>query len=132
MEIVGDSSVKFICHVTVSVERSNVLDYIRQNSKGQLDDSAQRIKKLEEDYARVSAELAEYKRRYQTATQTERAEINTAIKRNEKEFTALQYTEQGAAFYDKREYKKAVEALNKALEINPRLFQCVGVACRSL
>lgn len=116
--VVGET-IKYVCHIIVSVEKENVLNYIQSNSKAQIDNSTRRIKELEAENARVNAELAELKQRYQNASQSERVEINTAIKRNEKQFTALQYTEQGATFYDKREYNKAIEVLNKALEINP-------------
>ena len=132
--VVGDV-IKFVCHITVEVEKENVLNYINSNSKMQIDESMRRIKELEAENARINEELAALKKRAAGASESERLEINTAIKRNEKEFTALQYTEQGSAFYDKREYNKAVEVLNKAIELNPEYSNAwawLGAVCNDL
>lgn len=116
--VVGET-VKYICHITVSVEKENVLNYINQNSKGDIEDATRRIRELEEENKRIREENERIKKEFKTANETERKRLNEEIKRNERQFTALQYTEQGEAYYAKRNYSKAVETLNKAIEINP-------------
>lgn len=115
---VEGETVKYICHIIVTVEKDNVLNYIH-NGKGQIDEATRRNKELEEENARIKAELKELKERYALASADERTEIKKAVKRNEEKFTALQYTEQDEKYYTKRDYKKAIEALQKALELNP-------------
>ena len=118
--VMGDT-IKFVCHIKVSVEKENVLNYIKANSKTQIDDATRRIKELEEENRRIREENERIKNQFKTADAAERKRLNEEIKLNEKKFTALQYTEQGENYYTKRQYNKAIEALNKAIEIAPKL-----------
>lgn len=117
-EILSDSVIQFHCHITAQVETADVLTQVNQD-KDKLIEATQRNKELEEENARIKAELAELKARYKTANAVERKQIDAEVRRNEEQFTAAQWNDKGYAFNNKKEFHAAIECFNKAIELEP-------------
>lgn len=113
-----DDIIQFCCHITVIVDTENVQAQI-DKGRDKLDEAVQRIKELEEANQRLMAENKSLKERYKVADESERKEISQQFKLNEEKFTALQLTEQVEKCYTQRNYTGAIDALTKAIEIDP-------------
>ena len=118
VEVINQDIIQYHCHIKVLVDTDNVQSQLYQG-RDKLEEATQRIKELEEDKARLNAELAELKAKYKVASVAERKIISKEFKLNEEKFSALQLTEKGEECYNKRDYNGAIEALNKAIEIDP-------------
>ena len=116
-ELLGDSTIRYHCHVKASVDTSNITQQLQQD-RMKFEESVRRNKEMEEQLARVNAELAELKERYKNATEEEQQEINLEVKRNEDAFTATQWNEKGCELYDKKDYHGAIECYQKAIEFD--------------
>ena len=133
-EILSDSVIQFHCHITARVETADVLAQVNQG-KDKLIEATQRNKELEEENARIKAELAELKARYKTANADERKQIDAEVKRNEEQFTAVQWNDKGYALNNKKEFAAAIECFNKAIALEPhyaKAWNNLGYAYESL
>ena len=118
VEVINENIIQYRCHIIVTVDTENVQAQLYKG-RDKIEEATHRVKELEADKARLNSELAELKAKYKVATEIERQEISKDFKRNEEKFSALQLTEQGENFYNNREYPAAIDALNKATEIDP-------------
>ena len=118
-EALGGTTIQYHCHIKARVDTSNITQQLQQD-RWQLEDAARQNKELEEQFARVHAELAELKERYKTATEAEKQEINREVKRNEDEFTAVQWDSKGRELNNKKDYHGAIECLQKSIELAPK------------
>ena len=117
---VSGESIKFVCHIIVSVEKENVLEYIQNNSKSDLDEATRRIKELEAENARIREENERIKREFKTADETERKRLNEEFKRNERDFTVTDLLEKATALIQKRDYDGAEKLILQAIQIDPK------------
>ncbi len=120
MPEVSGESIKFHCHITVTVDTSNVTDQLLQDRQ-KLDELLRQNKEQAAEIDRLNAEIKNLRDKFKNASESERAEINAKVRRNEEQFTAAQWNNKGLEFYNSGEYNKAIECLNKAIELNPAL-----------
>ena len=112
------SILRLHCHMVAKVDTANVMAEMQQ-SRRQLDEAVQHNKQMEEELARINAEIASLKEKYKTATESQKQEINQEVKRNEREFEAEEWNRKGRAFYVKGKYAQAIECYLKAVELAP-------------
>ena len=118
-EVMGGTVIQYHCRMKAVVDTGSITDQLRQD-RATLAESVQRNKELEAENARISAELAELKERYKTASESEKQEINREMKRNEDEFMAVQWNEKGMERYNRKDYQGAIECYRKAIELDPK------------
>ena len=119
-EVLGGTVIQYHCHMKAVVDTGSITDQLRQDRE-EFAKSVRRNEELEADLARVNAELAELKERYKTASESQKQEINREVKRNEDEFTAVQWNEKGHKYNNQGDYRQAIECLRKAIELDPKL-----------
>ena len=118
-EVLGGTVIQYHCRMKAVVDTGSITDQLRQDRQSFVE-AVQRNKELEAENARISAELAELKERYKTASESQKQEINREIKRNEHEFTAVQWNEKGMEGYNRKDYQGAIEYFRKAIELDPK------------
>ena len=118
-EVLGGTVIQYHCRMKAVVDTGSITDQLRQDRESFVE-AVQRNKELEAENARISAELAELKERYKTASESQKQEINREIKRNEDEFTAAQWNEKGMERYNRKDYQGAIEYFRKAIELDPK------------
>jgi len=118
-EVLGGTVIQYHCRMKAVVDTGSITDQLRQDRE-EFAKSVRRNKELEADLARVNAELAELKERYKTASESQKQEINREVKRNEDEFTAVQWNEKGMERYNRKDYQGAIEYFRKAIELDPK------------
>ena len=119
-EVLGGTVIQYHCHMKAVVDTGSITDQLRQDRE-EFAKSVRRNEELEADLARVNAELAELKERYKIASEAQKQEINREVKRNEDEFTAVQWNEKGMERYNRKDYQGAIEYFRKAIELDPKL-----------
>ena len=117
-KVLGDSTIQYHCHLKAHVDTSSITQQLQQDRQ-KFEESVRRNKELEQENARISAELAELKEKFKNATEAEKQEINREVKRNENEFTAMQWNRQGCEKDSKRDYHGAIECFQKAIDLDP-------------
>jgi len=118
-EVLGGTVIQYHCHMKAVVDTGSITEQLRQDREN-FAKSVRRNEELEADLARVNAELAELKERYKTASEAQKQEINREVKRNEDEFTAVQWNEKGVERYNRKDYQGAIEHFRKAIELDPK------------
>lgn len=118
LEPSGDS-IKFVCHITVTVDTDNVLLQLKQD-RGKLDEQSRRIKELEEENARIRAEIERIKNDYKTADETERTRLREEVKKNERDFEVADLLEKATALMHKRDFDGAEKFILQAIQIAPK------------
>jgi len=118
-EVLGGTVIQYHCRMKAVVDTGSITEQLRQDREN-FAKSVRRNEELEADLARVNAELAELKERYKTASESQKQEINREIKRNEDEFTAVQWNEKGMERYNRKDYQGAIEYFRKAIELDPK------------
>ena len=116
-------TIVYHCHITVGIDTSVVDSQIKYTDRKKLSDAAQLRENLEAELARREAEMNALNEKILTAREEERKIILSAAKKNEQNYDALQLIKQGETCYLKNDYAGAIEALNKALELEPNLAQ---------
>ena len=116
-EVLGGTVIQYHCHMKAVVDTGSITDQLRQDRE-EFAKSVRRNEELEAENARISAELAELKERYKTASESQKQEINREMKRNEDEFTAAQWNEKGMERYNRKDYQGAIEYFRKAIELD--------------
>ncbi len=114
----GDSMV-FHCHITAKVDTNNVMEKLQQDRQ-QLEEFLRQTKELSDKMEKLNAEMQALQEKYKTASQFERDKINVEVKRNENDFSAIQWNEKGRNYDALGEYYKAIECFNKSIELNPK------------
>ena len=118
-EVLGGTVIQYHCHMKAVVDTGSITDQLRQDRE-EFAKSVRRNEELEAENARISAELAELKERYKTASESQKQEINREMKRNEDEFTAAQWNEKGMERYNRKDYQGAIEYFQKAIELDQK------------
>ena len=118
-EVLGGTVIQYHCRMKAVVDTGSITDQLRQDRQSFVE-AVQRNKELEAENARISAELAEMKERYKNATESQKQEINREMKRNEDEFTAVQWKEKGVERYNRKDYQGAIEYFRKSIELAPQ------------
>jgi len=118
-EVLGGTVIQYHCRIKAVVDMGSITDKLRQDRQSFVE-AVQRNKELEAENARISAELAELKERYKTASEAQKQEINREVKRNEDEFTAVQWNEKGMERSNRKDYQGAIEYFRKAIELDPK------------
>ena len=118
-EVLGGSTIQYHCHIKARVDTASITKQLQQDRQ-KFEKAVRQNKEMEAQLAKVNAELAELKEKYKTATEAEKQEINREMKRNEDEFTAVQWNEKGMERYNRKDYQGAIEYFRKAIELDPK------------
>ncbi len=116
-EVLGGSTIQYHCHIKARVDTASITKQLQQDRQ-KFEKAVRQNKEMEAQLAKVNAELAELKEKYKTATEAEKQEINREMKRNEDEFTAVQWNEKGMERYNRKDYQGAIEYFRKAIELD--------------
>ena len=117
---ISGAAIMFHCHITVVVDTSNINEKLLQDRQ-KLEEATRQNIELRAEIARLQAEIESLNKKFAAASAEEKIEINAEIKRNENQFTAVQWNNKGFELYNAGDYNGAVECFNKAIELNPAL-----------
>lgn len=115
---ISGGSVMFHCHITVTVNTSNVDKFLGDRQK--LNEATRQNNELRAENERLQAEINALNKKFVAASAEEKKDINAEIKRNEEQFTAVQWTEKASNCIEYGDYDKAIDYLYQALELNPK------------
>ncbi len=96
LEISG-GSVMFRCHITAVVDTSNVEKFLQDRQK--LNEATRQNNELRAENERLQFEINNLNKKFAAASAEEKKEIKAEIKRNEEQFTAIQWIEKGDGYY---------------------------------
>ncbi|MDR3561011.1 MAG: tetratricopeptide repeat protein [Negativicutes bacterium] len=112
--LTSDGGVYFSVTITARVNSDNI-ETLRKNLRDKVD--VEDYRKIQADYERVQKENEILKQRLASArTVQEKAQTETALKRNEGNFNAVQWFEKGLKAYYTGATKDALAAFSKAIE----------------
>ena len=117
--VVEGKTIKFIYHVTVIVDKDNILEYIR-NNLNQIDTQTRQMQEVLAENARLKEEIQRLKRNYKNANETERKRLSEEVKKNERDFEVNDLPEQATTLMYKRDYNSAEKFIRQALQIEPK------------
>ena len=115
---ISGGSVMFHCHITVTVDTSNVDKFLQDRQK--LNEATRQNNELRAENERLQAEINNLNKKFAAASVEEKKDINAEIKRNEENFTSAQWTEKAFEYNNSGDYNKAIEYANKSIQINPQ------------
>ena len=118
-EIVGET-VRYHCHILAKINSSSI-DQSILNNRRKLYESEQKIKQQTEEIELLKKELILLKKGYNSLGEKDKREIDYKIKNNENRFTAVDWNDKGTDYVKKKEYQRAIECYQKAIELNPNL-----------
>lgn len=118
-EVFADGqAIRYHAYVTAVVDTANIEKMLGKNG----DDKAEMVRRnneIEEELAKVHAEIERLKTEHQRATEAEKQRINEEVKQNERRFEAVEWYKKGSAHIDTDEYEQAIECFKRAIEIDP-------------
>ena len=117
---VSDDVIRYQCHVVVLVDTDNINEKLLQDKQA-LNEAVRRNQELTEEVERLNREMENLKQKYNTAsTEKERQKIKEEVKKNDDDFAAVQWNEQGANLYWQGHYSEAIKAFSTAIDKNPQ------------
>ena len=117
---ISDDVIRYQCHVVVLVDTDNINEKLLQD-KQSLNEAVRRNQELTEEIERLNREMENLKQKYNTvSTDEERQKIKQEVKKNDNDFAAVQWNEQGANLYWQGRYSEAIEAFSTAIDKNPQ------------
>ena len=119
METIEDGkSARIRCHVVAIVDDDNIASTL-QGDLGKLDEAVQKYKKLEDENAKLIAELEELKNKFnKSQNDVERREIIEQVKINDNQFLANQALEDGNRNYYQNKFDAAILDYERALSFD--------------
>lgn len=119
IEVVDGGALLFRCQIVALVDSDKVIAGLHQDRQ-ELDEATRRNKELEALVAKQNAELETLKKQYAGAqTEQQKAEIRVQVKINEQKFEAREWLERGAALMNQKDFRGAVDAFRKAIDMDP-------------
>ena len=118
--VVEGKTIKFVYHVTVVVDKDNVLEYIRNNSISQIDTQTRQMQEVLAENERLKLEIERLKSASKTANETERKILKEEVKKNERDFEVNDLLEQATSLMHRRNYNDAEKLIRQALDIDPK------------
>ncbi len=128
-EVVGTTT-RYWCHIIAKVDSDNVIGMLHED-KIKLSEAVEQSKRQQQELDNIKKELNGLKEQYKTANEAKRKDINKKIKENEKAFTAVEWAREGQQYFNLKNYQKAIECYERAIQINPNLdivWNNLGVA----
>ena len=117
---VSDDVIRYQCHVVVLVDTDNINDKLLQDKQA-LNEAVRRNQELTEEVEKLNQEMEKLKQQYSIAsTDSERQKIKEEVKKNDNDFAAVQWNEQGANLYWQGNYSEAIKAFSTAIDKNPK------------
>ena len=117
-EVAGSQSIRYHCRLTATVDTTAVTEQL-QRSKEDLDAAVQRNKLLEEENAKIAAEIENLKQQFaQAANDAERATIRAKARLNEASFSGNELVRQGNILRDRGALRQAIECYQQALALS--------------
>lgn len=119
-EIVGET-VRYHCHILAKINSSSIDQSILVNRR-KLYETEQKLKQQSEELEALKNELISLKNGYKKLGEKDKREIDHRIKNNENRFIAVDWNDKGIDYVKKKEYQRAIECYQKAIELNPNLI----------
>ena len=110
--VVGDS-IQYQCHIVAMVDTESVKGRI-QNGRLELEEN---LRKYQEENERLRKEMEALKHRYKTASEEQKKQLQIEERKNNQDFLANQYFQQGNDLRIKKDYYGAIEAYSKAIAL---------------
>ena len=88
--------------------------------KNNLEEATEKYKNLQLEYDNLKKQMEQLKQQY---TPSNAAEIKKAVAQNNKYFDALLELEQGNNFYFQKDFQSAIQAYNRAINLNPNFAE---------
>ena len=89
------------------------------SDKQNLEEAAERYKKLQEEYDALKIQMEQLKQDYNSAGESKKSEIKKSIAQNNKYFEAFLALEEGNNAYFGKNFQQAISAYSRAIEMNP-------------
>ena len=125
-EVFADGqAIRYHAFVTAVVDTANIEKMLNKSGDDKAD-MVRRNKEMEEELAKVNAEIERLKAEHQRATEAEKQRINEEVKQNERRFEAWTWCEKASAHFNKAEYIQAIACYQKAIEIDPTCAEALG------
>lgn len=116
----SQEAIRYHCRLTATVDTTAVTEQL-QRSKEDLDAAIQRNKLLEEENAKIAAEIENLKKQLaQAADDAERATIRAKARLNEANFSGNELVRQGNILRDRGASRQAIECYQQALALSPQ------------
>ena len=117
---VSDDVIRYQCHVVVLVDTDNINDKLLQDKQA-LNEAVRRNQELTKEIERLNQEMERLKQQYSIAsTDSERQKIKQEVKKNDDDFAAVQWNEQGANLYWQGHYSEAIKVFSTAIDKNQK------------
>lgn len=132
VEVEGGTT-QYHCRMKVSLSEAQIFAQLDAADKENFAENVRRTIEIERESARLDAELAALKEKFQTASDAERQTIRAEVKRNEEKFSAVQYNAQAYAANYRQDFDAAIEACYKAIELDANYaaaWNNLGYACK--
>ena len=121
--VIQDNLLEFTVHIKALVD---VTDAERLKSmlkdKTQLEIMTEQNRELQSKYDELKAQMEALKRNYDSADESQRAQLKREAARNDEYFKAMQELERGNEFYSGGDYASALECYNRSLAIDANYF----------
>ena len=119
-EVFADGqAIRYHAFVTAVVDTANIEKMLNKSGDDKAD-MVRRNKEMEEELAKVNAEIERLKAEHQRATEAEKQRINEEVKQNERRFEAIEWNQKGRAHEQRQgQFDEAMACYRKAVEIDP-------------
>lgn len=125
IDVIEKNLLKFTVTIQALVEdvdNEEVLKTIMAD-KTSLEEAVRRNNELQREYDDLKRQMEELKRNYNSASDEQKAELKKEAAQNNKYFDAVQELEKGNSFYQQKNFAKALEFYNLAIQLNPNLAE---------
>ena len=132
VEVEG-ATTQYHCRIKALLSEVGVFAQLDAVDKENFAEVVRRTIEIERESARLDAELAALKKKFQTASDDERQTIRAEVKRNEEKFSAVQYNAQAYAANYRQDFDAAIENAYKSIELDANYaaaWNNLGYACK--
>ena len=120
-EVFADGqAIRYHAFVTAVVDTANIEKMLNKSGDDKAD-MVRRNKEMEEELAKVNAEIERLKAEHQRATEAEKQRINEEVKQNERRFEAIEWNQRGRDYKRQGRFDEAMECFRKSAEIDSTL-----------
>ncbi len=117
--VIQDNLLEFTVHIKALVDVSDAerLKAMMQD-KTQLEIMSAQNRELQTKYDELKAQMEALKKNYDSADESQRAQLKREAARNDEIFKAMQLLEEGNGFYLSGDYSRALDCYNRSIDIN--------------
>ena len=116
--VAGGQALRYRANVVAVVDTDNISKFLKRPENDR-DAIIRMHQEMEEEAAKIGAEIETLKKQYHKADEEEQRRINEEVKRNERMFQAEQCYEEAIRCLGRQDGQGAIEQFRKAIEIAP-------------